>query len=292
MQLYETIARRLEPQRARSLAILALQLASVFKKNATTSSRSTEVLGLRFPGPVGLAAGFDKNGELYRYLPSAGFGFAEIGTVTLLPEPGRSLGIHAVANSLARHARGHHIPLGLSISMNRATRPQAMAQDYLACLRAAWQHADYVVLNLGVRAGPDLHQPEHRNVLADVLEAVRTEKEVLFRQFGYRLPTMIKLDQARGGTQQLMDMALKAGIEGVVLCGAGSRPTTLLEQMVKTLAGRIPIVAVGGIRTPQDAADRLAAGASLVQVHTGLMQSGPKLISQMNAFLAANAPRS
>jgi dihydroorotate dehydrogenase len=285
MQLYESIARHIEPHRARSMAAFALRLASFSGRTKLPVDQGVDVMGLRFPGVVGLAAGFDKHGDLYPYLQTAGFGFAEIGTVTPLPEPGRSRGIHAVTDSLARHIHRRRIPLGISISMNRATQPQSMAQDYLSCLHAAWQHADYIVINLGVRAGPDLHLSEHRNILGHVLNAVRKEREWLFHQYGNRLPMMIKIDQARGSTHELVCMGLEAGMDGIVLCGSGSRPTDMLAQVATSLNNDIPIVAVGGIRTPQDAADRLMAGASLIQVHTGLVQSGPGLIRQMNAFL-------
>jgi len=289
MSMYEPLARlaaRLGPQHARRMAALALRLGGITGKTALPAHRNIKVMGLEFAGPVGLAAGFDKHGELYPYLGPLGFGFAEIGTATPRPEPARSRGIIAVSNTLARHAHRRTIPVGISISMNRNSAPENFVQDYQTCMHAAWDSADYLVLNLGIRKGPDLHQPQYRAVLGAVFAAARAEQAHLTRQHRCRKPILVKIDQTRDDTQALIGMACDANLDGIVLGGEGAKVPYLLEQTVRSLSGLMPVISVGGIRTPRDALDRLDAGAALVQLHTGLVESGPGLVKGINALWA------
>lgn len=92
----------------------------------------------------------------------------------------------------------------------------------------------------------------------------------------------MKIDQTRDDTQALVELACEANLDGIVLGGEGQLALSCLERTVKSLSGLMPVISVGGIRTPQDALDRVAAGASLVQVHTGLVKSGPSLVKGIN----------
>ena len=254
-------------------------------------------MGLPFPGPVGLAAGLDKHGTLYPSLPPLGFGFAEIGSVIPLLEPQRSPGLDAVATVLARHPRPHPIPLGASISMNRMTPPERMADDYLICMQALWQYADYITINLGVRAGPDLHLPEHRATLRSVLAAVSKAQTRMAGECRLRRPLAVKVDQSRGDTDALLACVQEFAFDGLILSddvGKGEESLALanLERVANALNGRMPVISVGGIRTPQDAADRLSAGAALVQVYSAIVESGPLLPQRINAHLSTLAAAS
>lgn len=261
----------------------------VLKNRASIELRRT-VMGLSFPGPVGLAAGFDKHGALFPSLPSLGFGFAEIGSVIPLPEPRRSHGLDAVMATLSRYSRPHQIPLGISISMNRKTPPEKMANDYLICMQGLWKYADYITLNLGVRAGPDLHQPEHRATLRSILTAAKSEQTRLTKEHNLHRPVVVKVDQARNDTDALLDCVREFSFDGLILSGEvcrGEESAALanLEKVVKALD--MPVISVGGIRTPDDATNRLSAGACLVQIYSGIVESGPLLPRRINARLLA-----
>lgn len=284
-KLFAPVAMKLGTQPARRLATIAMKLANISRATPSPERLKRTVMGLGFSGPIGLAAGFDKNGSLYPYLGRLGFGFAEIGTVTPIPEPGRSDGLAVVIANLARHQQPHDIPLGVSISMNRSTPPESMAEDYLACLTGAWQHADYITVNLGVRAGPDLHQSENRSVLRNVLTAIKEEQARLTASTGLRRPIVVKVDQGRRNADDILDCIREFAFDGLILGGKGGHRQVLsaLEQVIRKSQGATPVISVGDIHTPQDARDRLDAGAALVQLYTGLLQFGPSLVSRINA---------
>lgn len=290
--MYETLsalAERFGAPYARKLAAASIRVAGAFESAPPPPGLRRTVMGLSFPSPVGLAAGFDKRGTLYSALPGLGFGFAEIGSVIPRPEPGRSPGLAAVMHRLANYRAPHPIPLGVSISMNRATPLMLIPQDYLACLQKLWRYADYITLNLGVRAGPDLHLPENRTMLHAVFSAIERERRALASVDGRQVPIAVKIDQGRGNTAGLIDDVRDHGFDGLILSGEGkgdkSAKLAALERLAHAVRDEMPIVSVGGIRTPQDAQDRLNAGATLLQVYTGVVQSGPQLVRRINRGL-------
>lgn len=287
-------ASRLGQPHARKLAAHALKLAAIFPVAEPPQNLRRIVMGLLFPSPVGLAAGFDKHGGLYPSLPALGFGFAEIGSVIPQPETQRSHGLAAVAAILSGFPVPHAIPLGVSISMNRATPPERMASDYLACIERLWKYADYITINLGVRAGPDLHLPEYRTTLRNVLTTVKDQQTKMAAEYGLRRPIVIKIDQSRAGTDSLLACVRDFSFDGLILSGETregeeSRISASLERVANVLNGQMAVISVGGIRTPQDAADRLSAGAALVQVYSGVVESGPLLLQRINAHLSTLA---
>jgi dihydroorotate dehydrogenase len=291
------VASRLGAPHVRKLSAHAIKLAAIVAPTGLPLSLQREVMGLMFPGPVGLAAGFDKHGGLYPFLPPLGFGFAEIGSVIPHPEHQRSSGLDAVTAILSRLPRPHQIPLGVSISMNRNTPPEWMADDYLACIEKLWKYADYFAINLGVRAGPDLHLPEHRAALRSVMASVKNAQSSIGRVSGLRRPLLVKVDRNRGDTDALLACVQEFAFDGLILSGdveQGEERQAMarLEQAVSALDGQMPVISVGGIRTPQDAADRLSAGAALVQVYSGIVESGPLLPRYINAHLSALAANS
>lgn len=288
---------RLGAPHARKLAAHALRLAAIIAPAEPPQTLRRNVMGLSFPSPVGLAAGFDKHGELYPSLGGLGFGFSEIGSVIPLPEKQRSLGLDVVVSILSRYARPHAIPLGVSISMNRMTLPGRMVNDYLICMERLWKYADYITINLGVRAGPDLHLPEYRNTLRNVLTAVKNAQARMVRECELHRPIVVKVDQTRGDTDALLACVQEFDLDGLILSGDArkgedKRMLADLERVANALNGRMPVISVGGIRTPQDAADRLSAGATLVQVYSGIVESGPLMPQRINAYLSTLATAS
>jgi len=290
--MYETLsalAGRFGAPYARKLAAASIRMAGAFEPAPPPPGLRRTVMGLSFPSPVGLAAGFDKRGTLYPALPGLGFGFAEIGSVIPRPEPGRSPGLTAVMQQLTIYRAPHPIPLGVSISMNRATPLKQMAMDYLDCLQRLWRYADYITLNLGVRAGPDLHLPENRALLHAVFSAIRRERWALASIDGRHVPIAVKIDQGRGDTAGLIDCVRDHGFDGLILSGEGkgdkSARLAALERIAHAVGDEMPIVSVGGILTSKDARARLDAGAALLQVYTGLVHSGPRLVQRINRGL-------
>ncbi len=289
--MFELISARLGPTKARVLTRASIKLTAMMLVNEPPAVLRRTVMRLSFPSPIGLAAGCDKHGTLYPSLPPLGFGFAEIGSAILLPEQGRSKGVDVIEKALSRHYKNHPIPLGISISMNRKTPFNAMAEEYVSCMQRLWRYADYIAINLGVRAGPDLHLTEHRNTLLSVLAAVKKEQARIAIAHKVYCPLVVKIDQSRGETCALLDCVKAFSFDGLILGGdirEDDDNTALkrLEGVVKTLD--IPVISVGGIRTPQDALDRLSAGAKLVQLYSGLVQSGPLLLKRVNAHLASS----
>ena len=291
--MYETfaaLAGRLGAPYARKLAAASIRVAGAFESAPPPPGLRRTVMGLSFPSPVGLAAGFDKRGTLYPALPGLGFGFAEIGSVIPRPEPGRSPGLAAVMQRLECYRAPHPIPLGVSISMNRATPLKQIPLDYLDCLQKLWRYADYITLNLGVRAGPDLHLPENRGMLHSVFSAIKRERWALASVDGRRVPIAVKIDQGRGDTQDLIDCVRDHGFDGLILSGEGKGDTSARLAALErwALQDALPIISVGGIRTALDARDRLNAGAALLQVYTGMVQSGPGWVKSINEDLLAS----
>ncbi|OIQ83277.1 dihydroorotate dehydrogenase (quinone) [mine drainage metagenome] len=296
-KLLYAAASRLGTPYARRLSTNAIKLAAAVAPTGLPQHLQRKVMGLTFPGPIGLAAGFDKHGELYPALFPLGFGFAEIGSVIPLPEPQRSHGLNAVTAILEQHPRPHPAPLGVSVSMNRMTPAERMADDYLACIERLWKYADYFAINLGISAGPDLHLPENHAILRSVLESVKNARSRIGRSSGLYRPMLVKVDRNRGDTDSLLACVQEFSFDGLILSGdanKGEEHLTLakLEQVASAMNGQMPIISVGGIRTPQDAADRLSAGAALVQVYSGIVESGPMLPRRINEYLSNSAAAS
>ena len=284
-------ASKLGISNARKLAEYSIRLAASTSKAEPPQNLQRSLMGLSFTSPLGLAAGFDKHGTLYRSLAPLGFGFAEIGSVIPLPEQQRSLGLDAVVSVLSKHLRPHAIPLGVSISMNRVTPPERMANDYLICMEKLWGLVDFITLNLGVRAGPDLHLPEHRATLYTILAVAKNKQIQMLAKSGRICPIVVKIDRDRGDTNNLLSCVRDYAFNGLILSGGvhiNDKKMTLanLQHASSKMNGNVPIISVGGIHTPQDVADRLSAGASLVQLYSGLVESGPLLPKRINTYLS------
>lgn len=276
---------------ARKLAAYSIRLAALTSTAEPQQNLRRNIMGLSFPSPLGLAAGFDKHGTLYRSLAPLGFGFTEIGSVIPLPEQQRSPGLDVVVSILSKHLRPHAIPLGVSISMNRATPPEQMANDYLICIEKLWEFADYITLNLGVRAGPDLHQPEHRATLYTIMIAAKSKQERMMAESGRFCPIVVKIDQDRGDTNNLLACIHDYAFDGLILGGNVNineerMMLANLQRASNKMIDSMPIISVGGIHTPQDVANRLSAGASLVQIYSGIIESGPLLPKSINTYLS------
>jgi dihydroorotate dehydrogenase len=293
-------------------------------------------LGLEFPGPLGLAAGFDKDARATAGLGALGFGFVEVGTVTARAQPGnprprmfrlpadRALvnrmgfnndGAAAAAARLRRRPRGGPV-VGVNIGKTRAVPEQEAAADYAASARAVADVADYVVVNVSSPNTPGLRDLQATDRLRPVLVAVR---EALDAAAGSRrVPLLVKIapDLAEPDVDAVADLAVELGLDGIIAtnttvsrdglassaaevsaAGAGGlsgpplrAPALAVLRRLRERAGdRLVLIAAGGIETPDDAWDRLAAGATLVQAYTGFIYGGPLWPRRMHAGLARRA---
>lgn len=298
-------------------------------------SAPLEVFGISFPNPVGLAPGLDKDGVALRAWPAMGFGFVEVGTLTLHEQGGnpkrrlfRLPASEAVINRMGfvnsgaeAFARRYKklgqlsVPLGISLGKSRATAIEASLADYVGSLDLLYEHGNYFVINVSSPNTKDLRRLQQRRELSTLLAGLRTQTHILAN--GRRpKPLLVKIapDLANDEIAAVVEVCLQYGVSGVVATnttvkrdgvhpdeaelasqpgGLSGRPLAQRTREVvafvhQETGGRLPIIGVGGITAPDDALRLLDAGASLVQVCTGLIYHGPVLIRQINRAILAS----
>ena len=288
-------------------------------------------MGLSFPNRVGVAAGLDKNAEHVDGLAALGFGFIECGTVTPRAQPGnpkprlfRLIEAEALINRLgfnnlgverflanANRARFRGI-LGLNIGKNFDTPNERAVDDYLACLRAVYERASYVAVNISSPNTKGLRELQHEDALAALLKALKAEQAKLAQRHGKYTPLAIKIapDLDPAAIAGIARLTIRHRIDGVIATnttvsraavkgmahadeagGLSGRPlraqsTAVIRALARALDGALPIIGVGGILTGADAREKIDAGATLVQIYTGLIYRGPDLVAECGRALA------
>jgi dihydroorotate dehydrogenase len=297
-------------------------LASLRRHYAVQAPRT--VFGIRFPNPVGLAAGLDKDGRALPAWPALGFGFVEVGTVTSHPQPGNprprlfrlrdseavinrmgfnNQGAAALAGRLARLGR-LPVPLGVSLGKSTVTPLADAVGDYVTALRALRPHADYVAVNVSSPNTPGLRTLQDPGQLAGLLAALRAEAG--------HTPILVKIapDLTDHAIGELLAVCGDSGVAGLIATnttlsrdglaagdthrageagGLSGRPLAARAREVVTFVCKrspLPVIGAGGILDPDDALRLLDAGASLVQLYTGLIYRGPGLVRAINRRLA------
>ncbi|MDR0777088.1 MAG: quinone-dependent dihydroorotate dehydrogenase [Azonexus sp.] len=293
-----------------------------------------EVMGLRFPNPVGLAAGLDKNGEHIDGLARLGFGFIEIGTITPRPQDGNpkprlfripeAQGIinrmgfnNAGVDRLLENVRRAEFPkkggiLGINIGKNATTPIDKAAEDYLICLDKVYNDAGYVTVNISSPNTKNLRELQKDEALDDLLAQLKARQQQLADRHGKYVPLALKIAPDLDDTQiaaiadalrrHRFDAVIatnttlsRAGVEGLPngdeaggLSGAPvfRQSTAVQKKLAAALAGELPIIGVGGIMGGEDAAEKIRAGASLVQFYSGFIYRGPELVAEVAATLA------
>lgn len=280
-----------------------------------------EIFGIKFPNPVGLAAGFDKNAEVYKELSALGFGFIEIGTVTPKPQDGnpkkrlfRLVEDEAIINRMGFNNLGveeavkqlksnNGIIIGGNIGKNKATSNVEAVNDYLICFEALFPYVDYFVVNVSSPNTPNLRELQDKEPLTKLLNTL--QKENLKQQKAKPILLKIAPDLTDDQLLDIIEIVSDSKIAGVIatnttigrdglksenkeeMGGLSGKPLTdrstevirfLHEQSKETF----PIIGVGGIHSATDAIEKLEAGASLVQIFTGFIYEGPKLIKEIN----------
>ena len=288
---------------------------------------TVEVMGLRFPNRIGLAAGLDKEGNAIDALGRLGFGFIEIGTITPRPQAGnpkprlfRLIDEESIINRMGfnnpgmeqgvenvKATRDYHGVIGFNIGKNKDTPNEQADDDYLQCLRAAYPVADYVTVNLSSPNTPGLRDLQNAESTAALLATLKREQALLQQQHGKYVPIAFKVapDLADDHIDALAEVFLAGGLDGLIAtnttlsragvehhplhsqAGGLSGPpvknlsTHVIRRFATKLQGRIPIIGVGGISSVADAQEKLAAGASLLQIYTSFIYQGPPLVHEL-----------
>ncbi len=291
--------------------------------------KPVEVMGIKFPNRIGLAAGLDKNGEYIEALSALGFGFIEIGTVTPRPQPGnpaprlfRLPEAGAIINRMgfnnkgidylieqvdAARENGFDGIIGINIGKNFDTAVEDATADYLEGLRKAYPYASYITINISSPNTPGLRDLQYGKELNKLLAALKAEQMRLVSDYRVYKPIAIKVapdltdEEIKGIAEAVLDNQMDAliatnttlsreavkgmahGDEAGGLSGAPVRDmsTKTIASFHAILQDRIPIIGVGGISSASDARAKLEAGASLLQVYTGLIYQGPGLVKEL-----------
>ncbi len=322
------LMRTVDPETAHGWALRALSSGLVkLRHESDPPSLEIRALGKVFPNPIGLAAGFDKNGTALLPLMELGFGFVEAGTVTRLPQPGnprprlfRLERNHAVINRMGFNNAGveafcarltaaieRPCPLGANIGLNKAFANPA--DDYAALVGMIGRYVDYVTINISSPNTPGLRDLQGEARLRTILQTIQQTVPV-------HPPLLIKIapDLADAGLEAVVAAAVEGGASGLIISNTSiARPpdltgrnklqagglsgaplfhasTTMLAKAAKLAQGRMTLIGCGGIRSGADALAKIKAGASLVQLYTAFSYAGPVLIPRIkNELLVAMA---
>jgi len=330
--LVRPILFRLPPETAHELALHSLSLlpSRLLATHFNDASLRIERFGLTFPNPVGLAAGFDKNGIALQPLAALGFGFIEAGTVTYHAQPGnprprlfRLSQDQALINragfnndgaaAFAQRVKQHRpdCVLGVSIGKSKIMPLENATADYLKSFDLVHEVADYVAVNVSSPNTPQLRELQQAHQLTSLLSALQARN----RELPKPVPLLVKLspDLERRDLEMIVDVVTRLRIDGIIAtnttisrdnlqsdakrvaaCGEGGlsgkplahRSTRMIADLYELTEGRIPLIGVGGIFDADGAWEKIAAGASLVQLYTGFIYQGPNIAKQINEGLA------
>lgn len=320
----------LDPELAHRITFDALSslrqggLASLFRQRIADDPR--EVMGLRFPNPVGLAAGLDKDARHIDTLADLGFGFIEVGTVTPRPQQGNpkprlfrlpqaqalinrmgfnNNGVQALVERVRAskfYKRGGVI--GINIGKNATTPIEQATDDYVHCLKHAYEVASYIAVNISSPNTKDLRRLQYGDELDALLSRLDSERQRLADAYKRRVPIAVKIAPdldvddltslaatferhsidaviatnttlSRTSVQGLPFSNEVGGLSGLPVEDASNR---IIATLIELLGDRIPIIGVGGIFSGESALRKIDAGAKLLQIYSGLIYEGPKLI--------------
>ena len=310
---------KVDPEKAHTLAIKSLKLnliPNIFDENKNDSIFQTKIFEKDLDNPIGMAAGFDKNAEVYNALFKLGFGFVEVGTITPLKQYGnpkprvfRLVEDEALINRLGFNNHGAEIVkerikrnkklglLGINIGPNKDSSDRL--NDYLIGLKTFYDDADYITINISSPNTENLRTFHEGNKLQDLLKAIMIERKNLKSN----VPITVKVspdineDQVNQITEILLEHEIKAiivsntseatrdklsNIQRHQKGGLSGKPIEeksnhLINKFYKLLKGKIKIIGVGGVDSGQAAYDKFIAGADFIQLYTGMVFKGPNI---------------
>jgi dihydroorotate dehydrogenase len=310
-----------------TIGLLKLRTGTAFTPEPPyTPTLETRVAGLDFANPIGLAAGFDKDAEVFEQMLSLGFGFVEVGTLTPRPQPGnpqprlfRLAEDQAVINRMGFNNRGQADALsrlskryrtrglvGVNVGANKDSADRIA--DYVAGVGAMSEVADYLTINISSPNTPGLRQLQDEGALKELLSAVQG--------VGSDKPIFLKVapDLGENDPERIVRAALDHGIAAIIvsnttvsrpplksrfsheaggLSGKALKPLALesLRRFSRASAGGIPLIGAGGIGDSDDAWERIRAGASLVQLYSAMVYEGPAIARRIARGLADRVKR-
>jgi len=303
----------------------------------STEELPTEVFGLKFPNPVGLAAGMDKRAAAVPVWAALGFGFSELGGVTRHSQPGnpaprmfRAVNEQALINRMGFNNPGAEImatrlaewrerghwpkhPVGINLGKSKVTPLEEAAEDYLFSFKALRDYADFFVVNVSSPNTPNLRQLQDKVALNEILVVLQESNAGAKDSTGIARPPrpiLVKVapDLSFEALDEILELAGPRNVAGIVATnttiarpethdvplqkiyaetgGLSGRPlaarsTEIIRYIYRQTRGKLPVVGVGGIFNADDAWEKITAGASLVQVYTGLVYEGPSMVRQI-----------
>ncbi|WP_033956266.1 quinone-dependent dihydroorotate dehydrogenase [Psychroserpens jangbogonensis] len=291
-------------------------------------SLERHLFGLHFKNPVGLAAGFDKDAKLYNELSNFGFGFIEIGTITPKPQVGNPkkrlfrlkedsaiinrMGFNngGVAIAVEHLKQNKGVLIGGNIGKNKVTPNENAVDDYKICFNALFDYVDYFVVNVSSPNTPNLRALQDKEPLTELLNTLKTEN---YKKEQPK-PILLKIapDLTNEQLMDIIDIVSETKIDGVIATnttisreglnsdnksevgGLSGKPlshrsTEVIRFLAEKSNKAFPIIGVGGIHSVEDALEKIEAGADLVQLYTGFIYEGPKLIKRINKALIKKA---
>ena len=308
----------MQPETAHNFTVQLLKLAGNLPFPILPMPQNpTEVMGLKFKNPIGLAAGADKNGEAIDGFGKLGFGFIEVGTVTPLAQDGNSkprqfriveaegvinrngfnnLGVDVLVENVKKSK--YDGILGINIGKNAITPIERALDDYQICLRKVYEHADYITVNISSPNTKNLRSLQYGEALDDLLKSLKAEQAVLSQKFGQYKPLVLKIapDLNEEEIASVADSLIRHRIDGVIagnttlsrepVAGLSGKPlsalsTCLIRTLAKELNGMLPIIGSGGIHSVASGQEKIDVGAKLLQIYSGMIYAGPKLIQDL-----------
>ena len=328
--LGQTLLLALPPEQAHDLAIKGLELGFYPRAQQADDKRLAQtVFGLHFPNPLGMAPGFDKNARVPCELLATGFGFVEVGTLTPLPQSGnrpprlfRSMWDRAIINRLGFNNEGQQAALarlmdrprgivGVNIGANRDSEDRIA--DYVAGIERMTPVASYFTVNISSPNTPGLRDLQAPDALDALLKRVQASRALL----STRPPLLVKLapDLADDDLPEIVSVIVANGADGIIVSnttlsrgglkdasftresgGLSGRPlfarsTRMLARVYRLTEGKLPLIGVGGIDSGEAALTKIEAGASLIQLYTGLVFEGLALIARIKQALVGGIER-
>lgn len=324
MSLYLSLLRpllfQMDPEKAHDLALKAIAKGLIKVKTSDPAHLKRKVFGVDFPNPVGLGAGFDKNGVALDQWKDLGFGFIEAGTVTRHAQPGnpkprmfRYPGSKAIINRMgfnnegadalaARIEKSHPcIPLGINLGKSKITPLEEAAEDYAYSFSRLNDLGDYFVVNVSSPNTPGLRQLQDKDALTKILWRLK--------EIDGSKPLFVKIapDLEETQLEEIASLAIDMGLTGLIATNttlsrqglpqdpkqdgglSGSPLTARSQEVLKFIKGlvgdRLVLIGVGGIMNASDAQARLDAGADLVQIYSGWVYGGPAFIEEIKSGL-------
>ncbi|MFZ4542497.1 MAG: quinone-dependent dihydroorotate dehydrogenase [Saprospiraceae bacterium] len=338
--MYKTIIKPIlflfDPELAHKITMHLFQMAMaiplvplVFRKMYVSKQENLKIklMGLTFSNPIGLAAGFDKDGIYYHTMTALGFGFIEIGTVTPKAQDGNptprlfrlpadealinrmgfnNKGADQLAERLQKQGKPKDLILGINIGKNKTTPNDQALEDYIYCFEKLFPYADYFVVNVSSPNTPDLRALQDKEPLTTLL----TYLQKINLEKSNPKPILLKIAPDLNNEQltDIVEIVKSTAIAGIIATnttvnrsglktsaqtldkiGAGGlsgnplrdRSTAVIRFLRAQLSANVVIIGAGGIRNGKDAAEKLKAGADLLQVYTGLIYEGPNLVKEI-----------